>query len=330
MKTILVTGGGGFIGSNLVSGLLARGTHHVVVCDHFGSNDKWRNLCKHAVYEIVPPEQMFAWLDTNHKNVEMVYHLGAISSTVEKDIDRILENNAALTLKLWRWCSERAVRFVYASSSVIYGDGKHGFDDSIDLAYMNKLKPLSGHGWSKHLFDMHIAAAFARGECKTPQWMGLRLFNVYGPNEYHKGEQRSVITKMAEQAVKGAAVRLFRSYNKEYADGDQKRDMIYVKDVVRVMLWCLDHPEVSGIYNIGTGKADSFNAMAKAIFSAINKPANIHYIDMPEDLLNKYQYFTEANIGRLRAAGYNEPFTSLQDGIKDYVQNYLMQDDQYL
>lgn len=330
MKTILVTGGGGFIGSNLVAALINRDTHHVVVCDAFGSNDKWRNLSKHSPFEIIEPERMFAWLDANRQNVEMIYHLGSASSTVEKNIDYVLKNNFTLSVNVWRWCSAHAVRLVYASSAATYGDGSQGFDDTMDLAYLRSLKPMSGYGWSKHLFDMHVAGALARKEVELPQWVGLKFFNTYGPNEYHKDDQRSVISKMAPQAIQGASVRLFRSYNSKYPDGGQKRDVIYVKDGVRVMLWLLDHVNVSGLYNAGTGKASTFNDMARAIFAATGREPNIHYMDMPEALAPNYQYFTEAKMDRLRAAGYGDPFTSLNDGVRDYVQNYLLKDDPYL
>ncbi len=330
MKTILVTGGGGFIGSNLVAALLEKGTHHIVVCDAFGSSDKWRNLSKHPVSEIIEPQQMFAWLEANREQVDMIYHLGSVSSTVEKNIDLILEHNFTLSLRLWRWCVTRGVRLVYASSSATYGDGSNGFDDTMDLAYMRKLKPMSGYGWSKHLFDIHVAEAVSRGAASPPQCVGLKFFNVYGPNEYHKDDQRSVIAKIAPQALQGAAVRLFRSYDKRYADGEQKRDMLYVKDAVKVLLWCMDHPEVSGLYNIGTGHAVTFNAMAAAIYAAIGRPAHIHYMDMPETLVANYQYFTEANIGHLSAAGYVQPFLSVEEGIQDFVQNYLQKPDPYL
>ena len=330
MKTILVTGGGGFIGSNLVAALLARGTHHIVVCDRFGTNEKWRNLSKHPVFEIIPPEQMFEWLEFNKQHIDIVYHLGAKSSTVEKDVDLVLKSNFTLSLKIWRWCNARGVRLVYASSYSTYGDGKQGFDDNIDLAYMNTLRPLNGYGWSKHIFDMHVAGCLARKECVLPQWVGVKLFNVYGPNEYHKEDQKSVVSNVALHAVQGGNVRLFRSYNPDYPNGGQKRDFIYVKDVVRVMLWLLDNPGVSGLLNVGTGKASTFNEMATALFAALNRSPNISYIDMPEDLVKKYQYFTEAKIDRLRASGYKEAFTPLADGVKDYVQNYLLKDDQYM
>ena len=330
MKTILVTGGGGFIGSNLVASLLARGTHNIVVCDTFGTSDKWRNLSKHYVSEIITPDHMFEWLEINRQQIEIIFHLGSVSSTVEKDIDRILNNNFALSVKIWRWCNARQVRLVYASSSAVYGDGRNGFEDNMDLKYLHGLKPMSGYGWSKLLFDIHVADGATKNENVLPQWVGLRFFNNYGPNEYHKGDQQSVIARIAPQAAQGAAVRLFRSYNPKYADGEQMRDVVYVKDAVHVMLWCLDNPNVSGMFNIGTAKARSFNDMAKAIFAALGRELKVHYIDMPQELIANYQYFTESNIGKLRAAGYTQPFTPLEDGIKDFVQNYLMKDDHYL
>ncbi|MDX2073702.1 MAG: ADP-glyceromanno-heptose 6-epimerase [Alphaproteobacteria bacterium] len=331
MKTILVTGGAGFIGSNLVAALLARGTHHVVVCDHFGTDDKWRNLAKHPVFEIIPPEQIFDWLEFNRSQVDVVFHLASISSTTEKDIDLILKHNFQLSLKLWRWCNVRSVRLIYASSSATYGGGEHGFDDSIDLAYLQKLQPLSGYGWSKHLFDMHVAGCVARGEINLPQWIGLKTFNTYGPNEYHKGDQQSVITKVASHAMQAGTVKIFRSYNPQYADGEQQRDMIYIKDVVRVLLWCMDYPRISGLFNCGTGQASTFNQMARGIFSALGAAPRISYSDMPEGLLTKYQYYTQANMQKLRSVGFAEEFTPLEAGIKDYMQNYLLKkDDPYL
>lgn len=330
MKTILVTGGGGFIGSNLVAALLERGSHHIVVCDTFGSDEKWRNLAKHIVYEIIHPDKIFEWLEFNKAHVDLIYHLGASSSTLENDIDFLLRQNLAFSLRLWRWCNSRGVRLVYTSSSATYGDGKHGFEDSSDLNYLRSLRPLSGYGWIKHSFDVHVAGSVARGEVSIPQWVGLKVFNTYGPNEYHKGDQRSVISKIAPSVLQGAAVRLFRSYNSGYEDGEQKRDVMYVKDCVRVMLWLLDSMRVSGLFNLGTGKASTFNSMAAALFAAAERSPNITYIDMPDNLTRNYQYFTEANMKKLRVEGYRQDFTTLEDGIRDYVQNYLQKEDVYL
>lgn len=330
MRTILVTGGGGFIGSNLVAALLARGTHNIVVCDVFGTSEKWRNLSKHIAHEIIHPDDMFSWLEANRNELEFIYHLGSISSTVEHDVDLILKYNFTATVKLWNWCKKHNMRLVYASASATYGDGAQGFEDSSELTYLRSLRPMSGYGWSKHLFDVHVATAISRGEASLPQWVGLKFFNMYGPNEYHKADQQSVITKIALHAIQAGRVNLFRSYNKNYGNGEQKRDVIYVQDVVRVLLWCLDNPRVNGLFNVGTGKASTFNEMANAIFTAMNRKPNIHYIDMPETLVKKYQYFTEAKMTKLMTAGYTAGFMSLQQGITDYVQNYLMKEDHYL
>jgi ADP-L-glycero-D-manno-heptose 6-epimerase len=330
MKTILVTGGGGFVGSNLVAALIARGSHDVVVCDYFGGGHKWHNLSKHHPHEIIAPAQLIDWLEANHTSLEMIYHLGSISSTTEHNIDLVLEHNLQASIRLWRWCHLRSKRLVYASASATYGDGMHGFDDSLDLTYLRKLEPMSGYGWSKHLFDVHVATAVQRKQVSLPQWVGLKFFNMYGPNEYHKGEQQSVISKIAAHAIQAGRVNLFRSYDKNYPNGEQKRDVIYVKDAVRVLLWLLDHPNVSGLFNVGTGHPSTFNEMANNIFTALGRKSNIHYVDMPESLVSKYQYFTQAKMDRLLAAGYDAGFMTLSQGITDYVQNYLMKEDQYL
>ena len=330
MKTILVTGGGGFIGSNLVASLLKLGTHNVVVCDAFGTDDKWRNLSKHPVQEIIAPEDLFSWLDTNHSKLEIIYHLASISSTLEENVDLLLKHNFSLSVKIWRWCNAHQVRLIYGSAAATYGAGDKGFDDNAELAYLQSLRPLSPYGWSKNLFDSHVATAVARGEVTIPQWVGFKIFNAYGANEYHKGDQKSVLNKIATQAIGHGSIKLFHSQNPDYKDGEQKRDVVYIKDVIKILLWCLGKPKVSGLFNLGSGKASSYNEMAKAIFNAVGRVEKIQYIDMPEDLVKNYQYFTEAKMDKLRQVGYDNPFFSLEDGVKDYVQNYLLKDDIYL
>ncbi|MEZ5690977.1 MAG: ADP-glyceromanno-heptose 6-epimerase [Rickettsiales bacterium] len=330
MKTILVTGGGGFIGSNLVAELLNSNSYKVVICDRFGADSKWRNLSKHPVYDVITPENLFSWLDKNAENIEIIYHLGAVSSTTEEKVDLILANNFTFSVELWDWCVKNKTRFIYTSSSATYGNGENGFDDSMDLSYLSSLVPLSAYGWSKHLFDNHVARVLANDEVVPPQWVNFKLFNVYGPNEYHKGNQCSVISQIATHAIEHSSVKLFRSYNDEYEDGEQKRDMIYVKDAVKVLLWCLITPKVSGMFNLGSGKASSFNEMTAAIFEAIGHEGRISYIDMPEKLVKNYQYFTQANIDRLKNSGFHTSFTPLSEGIKDYVQNYLLKENKYL
>lgn len=323
MKYILVTGGGGFIGSNLVEGLCRRGGYRIVICDKFGPDEKWRNLLGLPIWEILPPEALPAWLAAHAGELEAIYHLGGNSSTTERDSGAMLEVNYRFSLSLWHYCVAKAVRFFYVSSYATYGAGEQGFDDDGSLPGLLKLRPMSPHGWSKHLFDLHVAQTVAAGEKVPPQWVGYKLFNVYGPREGHKEEQRSVISKMGEQAMHAGGVRLFRSQNSAWRDGEQKRDVLYVKDAVNALLWLLDTPSVSGLYNLGAGKASTFNEMARAIFAALGREPRIHYIDMPENIAQNYQYFTEAKMDRLRAAGYKESFTPLEEGIRDYLLNYL-------
>ena len=330
MKKIVVTGGAGFIGSNVVAALANDGQYDVVVCDRFGESDKWRNIRNHQTWEVISPEFLITWIQDNQDQLEAVVHLGGISSTTQRDIDLILRNNLAFSIALWKWCNKNEVRFIYSSSSTTYGRGEHGFDDDASLTYLKQLRPLSGTGWSKNLFDMHVAATVERGEVKAPQWCGFKTFNSYGPNEYHKKEQQSVICQIGPQAAVGAAVRLFKSYNDEYAHGEQMRDVIYIKDLADVILWAVNNPDVNGLFNLGTGKARSFNDMASAVFAALDKEPNINYTSMPDELKPHYQYFTEAKMDKLREAGYTKEFTSLEDGVKDYLQNYLLKDDPYL
>jgi ADP-L-glycero-D-manno-heptose 6-epimerase len=323
---ILVTGGSGFIGSNLVSALAARG-ERVVIADWLGSDDKWRNVAKSDFCELVAPEALDGWLARPGTRLEAVVHLGAISATTETDADLIYDTNVRLSVRLWQWCADHGVPLVYASSAATYGDGSAGFDD--DMAALAALRPLNPYGWSKHFFDRFVAREVAAGRPQPPQWAGLKFFNVYGPNEYHKGSMQSVVAQKFPSVASGAAVTLFRSHHPDYPDGGQMRDFVYVDDCVEVMLWLLDHTGVSGLFNLGTGTARSFADLANALARAAGVPPRIEFIPMPEALRGRYQYFTQARMERLRAAGYSRPFTTLEDGIGDYVSKYLACPDRY-
>jgi ADP-L-glycero-D-manno-heptose 6-epimerase len=324
---ILVTGGAGFIGSNIIAALAGSG-ERVAVCDRLRQGDKWRNLTRVAVGELIAPEALPEWLPAHAAQTEAIVHMGAISSTTERDVDLIVEVNFRLSQALWRWCALAGKRFIYASSAATYGTGGQGFDD--DPGRLPLLRPLNPYGWSKHLFDRWVAQTLAAGEPSPPQWVGLKFFNVYGPNEYHKGTMRSVVAQKYPLAAAERAVTLFRSHRADVPDGGQKRDFIYVRDCVQVVQWLLAHCEVSGLYNLGTGRARSFAELAQALFAALQRPAQIEYVDTPAAVLAHYQYFTEARMERLREVGYTQPFTSLEEGVADYVQRYLSQPDPYL
>ncbi|MGQ3071974.1 MAG: ADP-glyceromanno-heptose 6-epimerase [Ferrovibrionaceae bacterium] len=325
---ILVTGGAGFIGSNIVAGLADRGVP-VAVCDHFGHGDKWKNLRRHEVADLITPDALMAWLDRHGGRLTAVVHLGAISATTETDVDLIVAANFRLSLDLWEWCAYRRVPFIYASSAATYGDGEAGFADDASPQALARLKPLNPYGWSKLATDRRFVRLVDSGGPVPPQWVGLKFFNVYGPNEYHKGDMRSVIAKNYETIAAGNPLRLFKSYRPDYADGGQKRDFVYVRDCVDIIVWLIGHPKVSGIFNIGSGRARSWLELGEAMFRAVGRAPAIEFIEMPETLRPKYQYFTEAPIDRLRAAGYDRPMTTLEDGIADYVQRYLATDDPY-
>jgi ADP-L-glycero-D-manno-heptose 6-epimerase len=324
----LVTGGAGFIGSNLAAALAQRGDA-VVVCDWLGRDERWRNLAAHELADLITPEELPAWLARAGSQLRAVVHLGAISSTTETDVDLIVRHNVRATLDLLRWCTEHQVRFLYASSAATYGDGSAGFDDDGSCEALAQLKPLNAYGWSKHLVDRRIARLAHTGQALPPQWVGLKFFNVYGPNEYHKGTMRSVVAQNFERVRQGEPLRLFRSYRREYADGGQLRDFIYVADCVRVMLWLLEQPGVCGLFNVGTGQARSWLDLAEALFAASGRPQAVEFIDMPVQLRERYQYLTQARMQRLRAAGYQQPFHSLEAGIADYVQRFLATDNPY-
>ena len=325
---ILVTGGAGFIGSCLVAALEQRG-HTVAVCDQLGHDDKWRNLAKRGLADIVAPAGLGTWLTGKERRLGAVFHLGAVSSTVETDADLIVDSNFRLTMRLWDWCAAQRVPLVYASSAAAYGDGSQGFVDGEDEAAMTRLRPLNAYGWSKLLADRRIVRLVAEGAPRPPQWAGLRFFSVYGPNEYHKGGQRSLVPQLHAQILAGGEARLFRSYRPGYADGGQLRDFVWVDDVVAVMLWLLDHPEASGIFNVGSGRARSFADLARAVFAALGRPERLGFVDMPETLRAKYQYYTQADLGRLRAAGCPLQPTPLEEGVRRYVQDHLDAADPY-
>ena len=326
---IVITGGAGFIGSNLVAALGARGAGGLVVCDSLDKGDKWRNLAKHEIADLVSPDDLFAFLDLNEGQVRAVFHLGAITSTTEDNVDLLVGTNFGLSLALWKWCSEQRVRFIYASSAATYGSGAQGFDDDGSIEGLARLRPLNAYGWSKHLFDRCVARMVATGAPRPPQWAGLKFFNVYGPNEYHKGAMKSVVAQIYPNIASGQPVPLFKSHHPEYPDGGQMRDFIWVGDCVDVLAWLLDNRAVSGLFNLGTGTARSFRDLAEAAFRALGRVPDIRYIDTPAEIRDKYQYFTQAEMTRLRAAGYTPPFTPLEEGVTRYVRDYLDTRDPY-
>jgi ADP-L-glycero-D-manno-heptose 6-epimerase len=326
---IIVTGGAGFIGSNLVAALEERGHHDLVVCDRLGRGDKWRNLAKRELGALFAPEQLTGFLtdQRGRGQIEAIFHLGAISSTTEPDADLVVQSNFTLTVQLWNWCAEQGVPLVYASSAATYGDGTAGFDDDGSVAGLAMLRPLNSYGWSKLLVDRRIARLVESNAPRPPHWAGLKFFNVYGPNEAHKGDMMSLVAKLHPRARAGEPARLFRSHHPSYPDGGQRRDFIYVRDCVEMMLWLYDHPTVNGLFNIGTGRARSFAELAAATFRATGREPIYEFVDTPVEIRDKYQYFTEARMDRLRNAGYDKPFTTLEEGVTDYVTSFLARPD---
>jgi ADP-L-glycero-D-manno-heptose 6-epimerase len=324
---LLVTGGAGFIGSNLVAALNDAGRVDVAVCDLLGHDGKWRNLAKRQLVDIVPPAELLDWL--KGRRLDAIIHLGAISETTVTDGDLVIETNFRLSMRLLDWCTAHATPFIYASSAATYGGGAQGFSDDPSMSALKMLRPMNLYGWSKHLFDMAVAERAARSEKLPPQWAGLKFFNVFGPNEYHKGSMMSVLARRFDDVKAGRPVQLFKSHREGIADGDQRRDFVYVDDVVRVMMWLLATPSVSGIFNVGTGKARSFKDLMVSAYSALGAVPNIQFIDMPESIRGSYQYFTQSDVDRLQRAGYNGGFTTLEDAVDAYVKGFLDSTDRF-
>jgi ADP-L-glycero-D-manno-heptose 6-epimerase len=324
---LLVTGGAGFIGSNIVAALNDAGRSDVAVCDVLGHDGKWRNLAKRRLADFVPSAELMQWLQG--RKLDAVLHLGAISETTATDGDLVIETNFRLSMRLLDWCTANATPLIYASSAATYGDGAQGFRDDPSMPALQSLRPMNLYGWSKHLFDMAVAERVAKGEKLPPQWAGLKFFNVFGPNEYHKGTMMSVLARRFDDIKAGRAVQLFKSHRQGIADGDQRRDFIYVDDVVRVMMWLLATPSVCGLFNVGTGKARSFKDLMLSAYSALGTAANIQYVDMPEAIRGSYQYFTQSEVDRLQRAGYNGGFTALEEAVALYVKGYLDRADRF-
>jgi ADP-L-glycero-D-manno-heptose 6-epimerase len=302
----------------------------VVVCDWLGEAalGKWRNLAKHPIADFVRPEALFGWLDAHAADVEAIVHMGAVSSTTEPDADHIVHSNFTLSRDLWRWSVEHGARLIWASSAATYGAGEQGFEGRDDAQSLSRLRPLNAYGWSKCLFDLYARREIDRGRAPR-QWAGLKFFNVYGPNEAHKGSMKSVVAQIWPKVAAGEGVQLFRSHRPDFPDGGQMRDFVYVRDGAKVVSWLLDTPGVNGIFNLGSGKARSFLDLAQAVFTAAGRAPQVTYVDTPIEIRDKYQYFTQADMTRLTAAGYAQAFTELEAGVADYVARYLSQEDPY-
>ena len=310
---IVITGAAGFIASNVAELLNHQGFNDLILVDDFSKTEKKRNYENLSFTELVNRNLFFEWFENNHINIDFIIHLGARTDTTEFDYQVFQELNIDYSLKLWRCCAEHKIPLIYASSAATYGMGELGYDDRHDI--VPQLKPLNPYGQSKNEIDKYILCQ----KEQPPFWAGLKFFNVYGPNEFHKGKMASVILHAYRQIKETGKVKLFRSHNPNYRDGQQLRDFVYVKDVAKVILWMMVRRPESGLYNVGTGKARSFYDLADNTFKALGMETNIEFIDTPLEIRDKYQYFTEASMDKLRAAGYENPFTSLEHGVKDYV-----------
>ncbi len=325
---ILITGAAGFIGSALVWKLNELGRNDLILTDKLRTEEKWQNIAKRDYYDWVDRDELFDWLEIkeNAKKIDVVIHMGACSATTEADADFLMKNNFEFSKKLWNFCIDNDAQYIYASSAATYGMGEEGYDDKIDLNGHLNLRPLNKYGYSKKIFDVWAL----KQERKPKQWVGLKFFNVYGPQEYHKGRMASMVFHSYNQAMENGYVKLFKSHKEGYADGEQLRDFVYIKDVVKVMNFFINNKDKSGIYNLGTGKERSFYDLSKNTLLSAGKKDDIEFVDMPEDLRGRYQYFTKAEMDKLKEVGYTEEFYSLEEGVKDYVENYLSQEDKYL
>lgn len=316
---VLVTGGAGFIGSGLVHELNASGLEQIVIADFLETSGKWENLRELRFEDYLEADGLLDRLEAGSLGAfDLVLHMGACSSTTETDAGYLIRNNYEFTKVLAEWSARTNARFVYASSAATYGDGSHGMEDKSDLEYLSALRPLNMYGYSKHLFDMYAERSGLLGQCA-----GIKYFNVFGPREDHKGEMRSLVNKAYRQVLDTGAIRLFRSYREEYADGEQRRDFIYVKDAVAMTLHIAGNATANGLFNVGSGRAETWLELAHAVFAAMGVKPNVQFVDMPEALREKYQYYTIADISRIRAAGYDRPVTPLPAAVQDYVSGYL-------
>lgn len=320
---IVITGGAGMIGSVIAWQLNQANRNDLIIVDRLHHENQWQNICHRKIANYLDKDELLPWLNRGHQ-IEAVIHMGAISATTERDFNRLAQDNLRYSQQLWQWCAENQVPFLYASSAATYGGGEFGYNDS-----ETSLRPLNGYGYSKYLFDQWALRQVEIGALAPPLWVGFKFFNVYGPNEYHKERMASVALHTFNQFSQHGTMKLFKSDRPEIGDGQQLRDFVYVKDAAAVVTYFLDQKDKSGIYNVGSGEARSFADLSTSVMKSMGREPSITYIDMPTDLHGKYQYYTQADISKLRAAGYLHPFHSLEDGVDDYVQHYLMLPDPY-
>lgn len=323
---IVITGGAGMIGSMIAWHLNENlDRDDVVIADRFEHPDQWQNICHRKLANILDKDELPSWLASATK-IDAIIHMGAVSSTTERDFNKLLATNIRYSQHLWNWCADHDTPFLYASSAATYGGGEHGYQDSHDI---NKLRPLNAYGYSKLYFDQWALRRQLEGKPCPPRWYGFKYFNVYGPNEYHKGRMASVAFHTFNQVGENGRMKLFRSHSDGYGDGMQMRDFVYVKDAAKATSHFISHEAESGLYNIGTGKARAFLDLASTVMKNMNREPDIEFVDTPEDLRSKYQYFTQADVSKLRRAGYNADFVELEEGVADYVRNFLVQKDPY-